>query len=138
MGIDIYHPFMLDYSPCECMQMEYSLIGNNFMSGINQTPQLAPQAFNILYSLSGRILHGYGIMKQYQDDHNADIATGTLYKHLAKLLDAGLIEECPPPSYVESKDKRRRYYKTTGLGERTLDKEIERMNRLVQGRGNTT
>lgn len=86
--------------------------------------------FLILDSLYGRKLHGYGIMKQINDTHNKDIATGTLYKNLAKLLDAGLIEECPPPTYVESKDKRRRYYQLTGLGETNLSKGRESILKL--------
>jgi DNA-binding PadR family transcriptional regulator len=85
----------------------------------------------ILVALSGRKLHGYELRKQIEEETEYDIPTGTLYRNLAKMLDAGYIEEVTPPANA---DERRRYYTTTGLGERVADAEIERMMRYVQVR----
>lgn len=83
----------------------------------------------ILVSLSGRELHGYELKKQIEEETGYEIPTGTLYRNLAKMLDAGYIKEVARPANA---DERRKYYTMTGLGERVADSEIERLERYVR------
>jgi DNA-binding PadR family transcriptional regulator len=87
---------------------------------------LTGAAFRILMALSDKILHGYGIMKESADEQGQQIPTGTLYRTITKLIEAGLIEECEQPEHIDSDDERRQYYKITGLGIMVVSAEAER------------
>ena len=88
---------------------------------------LKPADFHILLALSQCPLHGYRIMKEVEQgsDGNVRLEIGSLYRMLARLLDAGLIEE------AES-DERRRFYRLSRLGRRVLKSEAARLASLVE------
>jgi DNA-binding PadR family transcriptional regulator len=56
---------------------------------------LPSAAFQILLSLAGEDLHGYGIMREVaeQTEGRMRLGPGTLYSSIQTLLEAGLIEE---------------------------------------------
>ncbi|MGB2592466.1 MAG: helix-turn-helix transcriptional regulator [Candidatus Acidiferrum sp.] len=95
---------------------------------------LPSAAFQILLSLAGEDLHGYGIMRQVaeQTDGRMRLGPGTLYSSIHSLLEAKLIEELdlredPPPGH-----ERRRYYRLTSAGRKLARSEAERLADLLR------
>lgn len=99
----------------------------------NEKPSLTPAVFHILLALSGGELHGYGIMKQVETDSQSKIkmGAGTLYGSIKRMLDAGLIAEGDTRIDPEMDDARRIYYRITGVGEKALADELERLHSIV-------
>jgi DNA-binding PadR family transcriptional regulator len=87
---------------------------------------LKPADFHILLALAQGPRHGYGIMKEVEQESGGGVRLeiGSLYRLLGRLLDSGLIEDADG-------DARRRYYRLTRLGRRVLRTEAERMADLV-------
>lgn len=90
---------------------------------------LTPAVFNILLSLADGEKHGYGIMLEVEANTNGQVimGPGTLYGSIKRMLKADLIEESDERADPEMDDQRRRYYKLTNLGRRTLRMEAERL-----------
>lgn len=95
---------------------------------------LRPAVYLILLSLGDTELHGYAIAKEVRakSANKVRIATGPMYRHLKRLLDAHLIEESDERPSPEADDERRRYYRLTGLGRAVLLKEADRLAGLVE------
>lgn len=85
----------------------------------NQLPQVA---FSILLALSLRERHGYEIIKQVVEDSGGKIklSPGALYTSIKQLYEQGLIEEVK-----KEDDVRRRYYRLTAKGVKSLGAELE-------------
>ena len=103
------------------------------MATANSTSPLTPAVFHILLALSNGERHGYGIMKQVEADSQGKVTMGpgTLYGSLKRMLDAGLVEESDRRVDLEMDDKRRIYYRITGIGAKALAAELERYKRIV-------
>jgi DNA-binding PadR family transcriptional regulator len=84
--------------------------------------------FHILLVLADGPRHGYGIMKEAETESGGAVRLeiGSLYRILARLLDAGLIEDAKADD-----DERRHYYRISRLGRRVLKAEAERLAGLV-------
>lgn len=91
---------------------------------------LIPIELSILETAAGSLssgggwLHGYALAKRMADAKNSERLTahGTLYKALGRLADSGMLEsrwEDPDEALAEGRP-RRRLYRITGLGQRTL------------------
>jgi DNA-binding PadR family transcriptional regulator len=95
---------------------------------------LKTQWFHIMVSLAGGEQHGYGIMQDVLNRTTGKVRLwpATLYGSLKRLIEAELIEESDERPAPELDDARRRYYRLTGLGERVLDAECERLQELVR------
>lgn len=91
---------------------------------------LPSAAFQILLALAGEDLHGYGIMRQVQDQTagRMRIGPGTLYSSIQALLEEKLIEEIEAPAAQE----RRRYYRLTSAGRKLARSEAERLADLLR------
>jgi DNA-binding PadR family transcriptional regulator len=91
---------------------------------------LSPAVFAILLSLAEGDKHGYAMMKDARSPEGGGVrlGPGTLYGSLDRMMRDGLVEE----SGV-SDDKRRRYYRLTGLGRTTLATELERLQAAMVG-----
>ena len=94
---------------------------------------LTPVAFEILLSLAEEERHGYHIMQSVErrTDGRISLHAGTLYRALARLVDAGLIEELderPDPAT----DERRRYYHLTSFGREVAHAEAVRLDSQVR------
>jgi DNA-binding PadR family transcriptional regulator len=87
----------------------------------------------ILASLAESERHGYAIKKDVAARTGGDVRLGstTLYRLLGQLLDDGLIEESDARPAAHLDDERRRYYRITAAGKRTLATELRRLERLV-------
>src|SRR5215469_14435594 len=88
---------------------------------------LPSAAFNILLALADEDLHGYGIMKQVEQQTRGRVrlGPGTLYGSLRTLLQAGFIEELDGSCDLENSPERRRYYHLTSAGLRLVRSEVE-------------
>lgn len=89
---------------------------------------LAQSEFYILLSLAIKERHGYEIMQQVERDSGgkALLGPGTLYGSIKRLLQSNLIEE------AAGDNPRRKYYRLTEEGRRTLAFELERYNDVVE------
>lgn len=99
----------------------------------NSPTPLTPAVLHILLALSARELHGYGIMKQVQEESQGKVkmGPGTLYGSIGRMIDAGLIRESDKKIDPEMDDERRIYYAITALGEKALSAELERYDEVV-------
>ena len=102
-------------------------------------PQPLTQAvFHILLALSQEEMHGYGVMQDVaqQTGGTLQMGAGTLYGCLSRMLAAGLIAESgerPDPSLGPgSGEERRRHYRITELGSRTLLEETRRLEAALE------
>jgi DNA-binding PadR family transcriptional regulator len=93
---------------------------------------LKPVVFHILLALAEQDLHGYGVIQavRQRSEGRIELQTGPFYRHLKKLIDAGLVRESR--ARPENDDPRRgAYYCLTGLGEEVVRAEAERLATLV-------
>jgi DNA-binding PadR family transcriptional regulator len=94
---------------------------------------LTPPVFHILLALSEGERHGYAIMREVSADTagSLELGPGTLYGCLKRMLAARLVEESDERPDPELDDERRRYYRLTDLGARTVRAEAERLAAAV-------
>jgi DNA-binding PadR family transcriptional regulator len=95
---------------------------------------LPSAAFQILLSLADGELHGYGIMRQVEEQTNSRVrlGPGTLYSSLQGLLEDGLIEEVDRRGAATAGEQRRRYYRLTSSGRKLAHAEAERLADLLR------
>jgi DNA-binding PadR family transcriptional regulator len=95
---------------------------------------LPSAAFQILLSLAGNDLHGYGIMRQVEEQTNGRmrLGPGTLYSSIQALLEEGMIEEVDGAVRSDGSDERRRYYRLTSSGRKLARSEAERLADLLR------
>jgi DNA-binding PadR family transcriptional regulator len=95
---------------------------------------LTPAVFHILLVLVDGELHGYGIMQQIKAISRGalNIGPGTLYRSIQQMIDKNLIVEVGERVDPKLDDERRRYYRLTEFGQRTVQAEAERLAALVK------
>jgi DNA-binding PadR family transcriptional regulator len=96
---------------------------------------LPSAAFQILLSLADEDLHGYGIMRQVEEQSGGRVrlGPGTLYNSIQTLLDEKLIEETNPPRNDQAPNsERRRYYRLTSAGRKLARAEAGRLADLLR------
>ena len=91
---------------------------------------LTPVAFEILLALAEENLHGYAILQAVEGRLSGllPLRTGTLYRSLARLLEAELIDEIAGGG---SADERRRCYRITAHGRKVAAQEAARLEGQV-------
>ena len=94
---------------------------------------MTPAMFNILLALADGEKHGYAIMLEVEANTQGEVkmGPGTLYGSIKRMLAAGLIEESDERPDPALDDERRRYYRLSGLGQRVLAAEADRLSRQV-------
>jgi DNA-binding PadR family transcriptional regulator len=94
---------------------------------------LTPAVFNILLALADGEKHGYAIMLEVEANTQGEVkmGPGTLYGSIKRMLAAGLIEESGERPDPQLDDQRRRYYRLTGVGQRVMKAEAQRLSRQV-------
>jgi DNA-binding PadR family transcriptional regulator len=93
---------------------------------------LKPAVFHILLALADQDRHGYGVMQAVgeQSGGRVPLRTGSFYRHLSRLIDAGLVAEAPGRRPGDD-PRRGAYYRLTARGRRVLDGERQRLTALV-------
>ncbi len=100
----------------------------------DELPPLTPAVFHVLLALADGERHGYAIMQEVAQstDGRMKMGPGTLYGTIKRLLEAGMIEESDRRPDPEMDDERRRYYRLTGVGQRTVQAEAQRYAEMVK------
>jgi DNA-binding PadR family transcriptional regulator len=94
---------------------------------------LRPVEFHILLSLAAGERHGYGIIQDIQDRGDAPVPdVGTMYRALARMVEARLIEAAARRPASDADDERRNYYRITELGRRVAMAEARRLEMLTR------
>jgi DNA-binding PadR family transcriptional regulator len=99
------------------------------MSKKDISPALKPAVFHILLTLADAPAHGYAAMQAVRERSGVRLSTGSFYRHLAALLDDGLVEEAPGPP--DDDPRRGVYYRATARGRLVLARERDRLASLV-------
>lgn len=87
---------------------------------------MTPIAFDVLLCLLGGEAHGYAIMQAVRErSAGRAMHAGTLYRALARMVDAGWIREVDDLN--ASGDERRRYYAITEPGRKAARAEARRL-----------
>lgn len=103
---------------------------------MHELGRFAEPSVYILVALSEGPRHGYAIMSDVEMISGRPMGAGTLYGALARLERRGLIQALEP-------QERRRPYKLTPFGARTLEGQLSRLRSfadkgLARLRGRTT
>jgi DNA-binding PadR family transcriptional regulator len=89
--------------------------------------------FHILLSLAGGERHGYGIIQDIQARGETSVPdVGTMYRALARMVDAGLIEAVERRPAPDAADERRNYYRITERGLRVAKHEARQLGALMR------
>jgi DNA-binding PadR family transcriptional regulator len=106
-------------------------MGTDRDRGIERHLPLRRVEFHILLSLAVGERHGYGIIQDIEkrgDGAAPDV--GTMYRALARLDEAGLIEAAGRRASDDS-DERRNYFRITNLGLRVARAEAKRLEAMT-------
>ena len=96
--------------------------------------RLPSAAFRILVSRADGQLHGYGIMRQVEEQTNGRmrLGPGTLYSSIQGMLEEDLIEEADGSPDPGAGRDRRRYYRLTSSGRKLARVEAQRLADLLR------
>jgi DNA-binding PadR family transcriptional regulator len=94
---------------------------------------LRPVEFHILLSLAAGERHGYGIIQDIQERGDAPVPdVGTMYRALARMAEARLIEAAARRAAPDADDERRNYYRITEAGRQVAMAEARRLEMLTR------
>jgi DNA-binding PadR family transcriptional regulator len=93
---------------------------------------LKPAALYILLALAEGDRHGYAVMQAVRDvsDGRVPLRTGSFYRHLSQLIDAGFVAEAAPRR-APVDPRRGADYHLTARGREVLDRERRHLAGLV-------
>ena len=93
---------------------------------------LKPAVFYILLVLAERDSYGYAVMQAVRERSAGQVPlrTGSFYRHLAQLIEAGLVGEAAGRP-ADDDPRRGTYYRLTARGQRALAAERRRLAALV-------
>jgi DNA-binding PadR family transcriptional regulator len=96
------------------------------------TKPLKLAVFHILLALAERDNYGYALMQAVREasDGHVPLSPGSFYRHLAKLMDDGLVVEAAPRRAGDD-PRRGTYYRLTPRGHGVLADERRRLAALV-------
>jgi DNA-binding PadR family transcriptional regulator len=101
--------------------------------GIEKHLPLRRVEFHILLSLAAGERHGYGIIQDIEARGETSVPdVGTMYRALARMTEAGLIDPAVRRPAPDSGDERRNYYRITGIGMRVARAEARRLEALTR------
>lgn len=93
-------------------------------------PPLRRNWFHILIALADQDVHGSGIARDVkkQTDGALTLWPATLYRTLDDMTEAGLIIELTGDQHPDGKSAKRRYFRATEEGRRSLAEAARRMS----------
>ena len=85
----------------------------------------------ILIALAGATAHGYAAMQDIRERSagRVRVSTGSFYRRLSILIEAGLVEEAAGPK--DDDPRRGAYYRVTAQGRQALARERDRLAAVV-------
>ena len=91
-----------------------------------------PRDYLVLFSLTAGERHGYGIVKEVEDQSAAAVRMdpSNLYRSLKRLMKLGLVAESELRQDQDSAE-RRRFYSLTALGNDVVEAEARRLAQLT-------
>src|SRR5262245_33603403 len=108
-------------------------VGMDRDRGIDKRLPLRRVEVHILLSLAAGERHGHGIIQDIEARGEASIPdVGTMYRALARMLEAGLIEAAARRPAPDTGDERRNYYRITSIGLRVARAEARRLEGLMR------
>lgn len=92
-----------------------------------------PRDYLILFSLTEGERHGYGIVKEVEEDSAGQVRIdpANLYRAVRRMISTGVVEECEAPPDADGPD-RRKYYRITDLGREAVRLEAARLAELTR------
>ena len=98
------------------------------------TSPSGPPTFISLLALTREDLHGYALVRAIEAATAGLIRLdpGNLYRVIKRLLADGLVSESDRPPSTEPGAERRRYYRLTMSGRKTLALELRRLDALLR------
>ena len=100
---------------------------------LNRHLPLRRVEFHILLSLAAGERHGYGIIQDISARGETAVPdVGTMYRALARMADAGLIEASSRRPAADADDERRNYYRITTAGLHVARLEARRLEALTR------
>ena len=105
---------------------------DNTRSNAVMHPPLKPAVFHILLALADGDSYGYAVMQAVRESSGGAVPlrTGSFYRHLAKLIEAGVVVESDGRRPGDD-PRRGTYYHLTRYGHRLLTEERHRLASLV-------
>ena len=102
------------------------------MSETNLSPPLKPAVFYILLALADHERHGYAVMQAVRERSGGlvPLRTGSFYRHLSKLLDAGVVVQAARRP-ADADPRRGAHYRLTPRGQKVLAAEKQRLADLA-------
>jgi DNA-binding PadR family transcriptional regulator len=93
---------------------------------------LKPAVFHILLALAEKDRHGYAVMAAVRERSGGQVPlrTGSFYRHLAALMDEGLVAEAPARRQADD-PRRGAYYRLTPRGREVLAAEERRLTGML-------
>lgn len=95
---------------------------------------LHPNDYLVLFSLTDRERHGYGLVKHIAEltDGTVNLDPANLHRTLKRMVKQGLVADAEVKSTGETGHERRRYYAVTKLGRKVAAAEATRMRQLAR------
>jgi DNA-binding PadR family transcriptional regulator len=113
--------------------MERKFMGVDRDRGVDKHLPLRRVEFHILLSLASGERHGYGIIQDIEARGETSVPdVGTMYRALARMAEAGLIEAADRQPAPDRGDERRNYYRITNAGRRVARAEARRLELLTE------
>ena len=101
--------------------------------GIDKHLPLRRVEFHILLSLAAGERHGYGIIQDIEARGETSVPdVGTMYRALARMAEAGLIEAAARHPAPDAANERRNYYRITSTGTHVARAEAQRLAALMR------
>jgi DNA-binding PadR family transcriptional regulator len=108
-------------------------VGIDRSCGIDKHLPLRRVEFHILLSLAAGERHGYGIIRDIEARGETSVPdVGTMYRALARMVEARLIEAAARRPVPDAGDERRNYYRITSMGLRVARAEARRLEALMR------
>jgi|SRR5262249_20014175 len=98
---------------------------------MDMSTPLPAAPLHVLLALSDGPIHGYGILQSVRERSRGAVklGTGSLYRHLSKLIAAGLVAEAKPGPSADP--RRGASYRLTPRGRQALAAERDRVAALL-------
>ena len=96
-------------------------------------PPLSPNDFHLLLVLAEGESYGYALLKTMEQESSGSVRPdiGSLYRALARLVGAGLVEDAGKRDEELSPGRPRHYYRITEAGRQALALDAERLRRAL-------